>query len=217
MMRRYEKNRVYMHTSLKTVTCLSVLLSMISTAAAGERDDAHFFEEYNLSLREKCEMIRSWPSAQAAMPEAFCENVSLFDPIRTLDREQTPEALEISLSSSGDGDWPLTDIRLQVKKNDAGRFLVTSTFLDKGNYDLSEYFLGGQRIGFDKIEIGYIGEAIILQFKGQSYTQISIVPIYCQSDELNYTEYGVSQVFSWYAPMQGHSFAKTFINSPSCT
>jgi len=184
-----------------------IAFAIPSTVWGGGTNDSEFFDSYSLSEREKCEIQKSWLNEE----NTKCAGGQYFQPIRSLKVDNTKKEQEIFLSSKKDDDWPLVNIALKAEMK-SGYLIVSSLSINGFGYDLAEYLYADQ-MEYETIEIGRVGDAIVIQLKGQSTTQLSIISKYCDNGEVAYV---VSQAFSWYPPMQGESYSKTFFKSPTC-
>jgi len=199
------------------LTILLLLSSLFSLAWADGRNDSDFFKNYKLTQREKCEIFSSFSGKKDTQNySSNCNKTSIFMPIRSLGSNEVTEKRDIHLSSKKDEDWQLVDVSVKMELVNE-LLVIKGVWVNNRSYNLSEYLFADQT-NYDSIEIGNIDNVIIIQLKNQSIIQVSIIPHYCygDGDELTYVDYSVSQVFSWYPPMQEDSYTKTFFKSPTC-
>jgi len=210
-----KKLRFRVNRALISVLMIFILFLSFQSVEAGGNSGAEFFDNYKLSQREKCEIYRSILNRISSNEhEEICSKVVTFKAVRSLKPNKALREQSIYLSSTKDDDWSLIDVSIKTElKGDVLNIkdLVVNDF----SFNISEY-LFGYKGDYNSIEIGSIGEVIIIQLKDQSILQLSIIPTQCENEGLIYTDYSVFQVFSWYPPMQGASYSKAFFKSPIC-
>jgi len=199
------------------INCSSIILSFLCfwplSVWGGGSVDTEFFEKYNLSPREKCEVYFSWNQTNE-LKTVNCDQIQTFQAIKTISLATQSKTPEIFLSSQDD-DWPLTNMHIKTKL-EGGELSIASLLVNGADFNISEYLFANQK-SFTSVEVGFIGEVIMIQLRNSSMTQLSIIPKYCRDKDTNWVEYYINQSFSWYPPFQEDSYIKTFFKTPSCT
>ena len=185
---------------------------------AEDNVDVSSSEPNALSTLEKCEIYMS--SVYEGHPDfendqyLKCKDMNLFEPLRTItfSKENKQEATRLSLSKSTDKDWPLVDLSITVTSG-KWSFETPQLMLSDQEYNLSDYIVGPPE-GYSNIKLGYSGETIIIQLRGLGIDQLTLTPSQCEGES---SQYGLTEVLSWYPPFGDDGYSKSFIKWPCTT